>query len=75
MCQKCVDAVKQAWPNQPESDYGTLLWNATCFPAGDAEMVTEQVQKMADWTGCDLGLALALADEMTERAMADAHKK
>jgi len=69
MCEKCVAAVKKYWPNLPEEKYPELLWNATCFPFGDHEMVARQVKEMAIEAKHDLDRALAIAGAEMTKAM------
>jgi hypothetical protein len=63
MCQQCVDVVREHWPDLPESEYGTLLLGATAFPFASADVVAEQVADMAKRSGCNVGLACAIADQ------------
>ena len=69
MCQKCVDAVKKYWPNLPEDKWDSLLWGATCFPAGEPEQVEQQLQELAEQSGCDFDKAMAIANMESEKAM------
>ena len=69
MCQKCVDAIKKYWPDLPEEDWRHLLWGATPYPCGSAEDVVQAIRQMAERSGCDVGLACAIADTELERDM------
>ncbi|MCK5609331.1 hypothetical protein KAR91_46085 [Candidatus Pacearchaeota archaeon] len=76
MCQICVAAVKEYWPDLPESEYGNLLMSATCFPCGPPETTIVQVREMADKVRVagrpgDVQMALCIADEETEAAMSE----
>ena len=62
MCDVCVDAVQQHWPDLTEHEQGSLLLGATCFPFGSAKQVEEELKRLAERTGCNLRAALALAD-------------
>lgn len=67
MCQKCVDAIKEYWPNLPEERWSDLLFNCTCYPCGDGDDVAKQVKEMAEKSGQDLNKACQIAcDEMDE---------
>ena len=68
MCQACVDAIREHWPDLPEDEYGDLLYSATSYPAGDAEQVVAQIKEMAERSGRDLGVAIRLAVQDTEKA-------
>lgn len=75
MCQKCSDAVKAYWPDLPESEYKTLLMGATCFPFGTPEQTSQQLRDMAHKSGQNLDLALAIASEETEDALAQMNQQ
>ena len=62
MCQQCVDALKQYWPDLPESQWWTLLFGGTCFPFGSGEQTAAQLRELAEKSGCDMERALAIAD-------------
>jgi len=71
MCQLCVDAVRKHWPHLSDEEMHDLLWNATAFPFASGEHTAIQVEEMAVRSGGYLGVALALADEDIEKAMAE----
>ena len=68
MCQACVGAIQKYWPKLSEDEYSDLLYSATAYPAGDAEQVVAQIKEMAQRSGCNLGVAIRLAVEDTEKA-------
>jgi len=35
MCQGCVDAFEELWPELGDEERMTFLWTCTAFPAGD----------------------------------------
>jgi len=63
MCQECVDAVKEYWPELPQDQWGDLLMGATAYPYGGPEKIRTQLAEMAERSGRHLGKALALADD------------
>ena len=73
MCQQCVDACREVFPDVPDGEMGDFLIGTTCFPFGTPELVREQMQanraKMTtdDWHEC-----FAIADAEMEAAMAEA---
>lgn len=74
MCQLCVDAIKQYWPNLPESDYGDLLMGATSYPFSYGEQTALEIKEMAEESGCDLGMAMAISDTKLVAAMKNAER-
>jgi hypothetical protein len=70
MCQKCLDAVRQIWPNISDEERVTLLWGATAYPFSDPEYTARQLQEKFDQSGGNVGMALAIADMETDAAMA-----
>ncbi len=72
MCQLCLDACKKYWPDLNDEDRSTLLMGATAFPFGCGEGIAAQLKDMAEKSGCDLGKALAIADEEMDAAVAEA---
>ncbi len=63
MCQKCVDLVKQYYPELPEDDYGDLLMSATAFPFGGPETVERQLKELREKTDGTLQGAIRFACE------------
>lgn len=74
MCQRCVDVIAKYWPDLPKEQWSDLLWGATAFPAGDHELIEQQVKEMAERTNCDLQMALAIADTEMDAAMRELRK-
>lgn len=70
MCQKCVDAVRQYYPQLPEKEWGNFLMGVTCFPFGCGEQVAEQLQRTKRNTDGSVGAAYAYADTEMTMAMA-----
>ena len=69
MCQLCIDAVKQYWPDLPEEDWSTLLMGTTAYPFVSGEETARQLKEMAEASGCDLGTAMAIVNEEMRQAM------
>lgn len=69
MCQLCVDAIKEHWPDLPSDQYDKLLIDATSWPFGCGEEVAADVEEMARRSGCDLNRAINLAEEDLDKAM------
>lgn len=69
MCHLCTDAVREHWPDLPEEDWYALLMGATCFPLGSGEETARQVKEMAEKSGCNVGMACAIADAETQAGM------
>ena len=40
-----IELVKKHWPNISNEGANDILWNATCFPMGSAELVEEQIKE------------------------------
>lgn len=68
MCKRCLDAVKEIFPDVPDNEVGDFLFGCTCFPFGNPEHVRDQLvemkSKVTDWREC-----YALADAELTRAM------
>jgi len=60
MCQKCIDAVKETWPDLPEENYDDLLTGATCFPFGSSEEVRNQLIDIGKKSNYNLEFALEI---------------
>lgn len=70
MCQKCVDAVKQHYPQLSEKEYGAFLMGVTCFPFGEHEQVAEQLATMKRNTDGSVAAAYAYSDLVMDMEMA-----
>ena len=66
MCQQCVDAVREIWPNLPEENMHDLLICATAYPFADAETIKEQLKQAYAASGGNLRAAIAWADRQWE---------
>lgn len=62
MCQKCVDLVKEYFPELPEDDYGDFLMGGTGYPFGWPENGEHQLQELKKYTDGSVGQAMAFAD-------------
>lgn len=71
MCQKCVDAVQEYYPDCPQQMMGDFLFAATCFPFGTPEKVREQLANMRARGQDTWRKALAYTDEQVTQAMAN----
>ncbi len=70
-----ADALKEHWPNLSAYDCNALLWCATSYPLGRPEVVAEQVQEMAERSGCDLDKAMWLVEQdMTQEKQNEQEK-
>ena len=47
MCQKCLDSVKEHFPDLSEDEAGDLLMEFTAFPFGSHEYVDGQLAALA----------------------------
>lgn len=62
-----VELVKRHWPDIDDRLANELLWNVTCFPMGNAELVEAQIIEAYTKSKGDVGLAIAqVEDEMFE---------
>lgn len=62
-----AELVQRHWPGISAEDTTRLLWNATCFPMGDADMIEEQIKQAYVKGAGDVGQAIAMVeDEMFE---------
>jgi hypothetical protein len=75
MCQKCLDAVKAAFPEMPEAQYGDLLMGATCYPFGSPEQVAQNIAELRGAGIVTLDGALGYAARKMDEAMASAPKE
>ncbi len=69
MCEKCIAAVQEYYPDLPEDKWDDLLWGATAFPMGSPEQIEGQLAEMRDNTDGSLEGALSYADEIMRKAM------
>ena len=58
-----IELVKKHWPNISNESANELLWNATCFPMGDAEIIEAQLIEAYTKSKGDVGYAIALVEE------------
>ena len=72
MCQQCLDACRKYWPDLNDRDRSTLLMGATPYPFGCGRETAARLKDMAEKSGCDLGVALAIACEELDAAVAEA---
>jgi hypothetical protein len=62
-----VELVQKHWPNISPEDANELLWNATCFPMGDAETIELQIIQAYQKGNGNVSQAIAIVeDEMYE---------
>lgn len=62
-----VELVQRHWPGISDEDANNVLWNATCFPMGDAELVEEQIKEAYVKGNGNVAQAIAVVeDEMFE---------
>lgn len=46
MCAKCVDVVKEVFPDVPDEEIGSFLMNCTAFPFVDPEVIDKQLREL-----------------------------
>ena len=63
MCQQCLDAVHKYWPGLSDEDQHAILWSGTAYPFATPEYTAEQLRELAEKSGGNLDMALAIADE------------
>jgi hypothetical protein len=67
MCQACVDAAKEVFPEIPDDEVRGWLLACTCYPFGDGSHERKQIKALrdltADWHEC-----YAIVDRETENA-------
>ena len=78
MCQKCVDAMEQWFPDLPREYYHDFLMATTAFPFTSGEDTKRQVAEMARRSGGDHNKAMSLAcqdmeDDMREHSLTAAY--
>lgn len=76
MCQVCLDAMKEIFPEVPELERGGFLLGTTCFPFGTGEQTRAQLLELrARMTTSDYHECYAIAesdlDEEVEQAKQD----
>ena len=54
MCQECVDACKEYFPDR-EKDWGDLLMSFTAFPFGDPDKIKKQLKHLAEVGSAQVG--------------------
>jgi hypothetical protein len=59
MCQRCVDAFEELWPELTEEQRMHFLWNCTAFPVGDN--TRERLEHLLGRCGKDFVAVLALS--------------
>jgi hypothetical protein len=47
MCEKCVEACQEIFPEQ-EDEWGNMLMNFTAFPFADPERIREQLKHLKE---------------------------
>ena len=45
MCQQCVDAKADLFPDATHEQFMNILWEHTCFPFGDADQVRKHLEE------------------------------
>lgn len=60
MCQACVDAFDELWPELSDDERMVFLWNCTAFPAGNN--TRERLEHYIAKCGKDINAVLAQAD-------------
>lgn len=61
------ELVQRHWPNISAEEASELLWNATCFPMGDAETIEQQIKAAYIKGNGNVSQAIAVVeDEMYE---------
>jgi hypothetical protein len=58
-----VELVQKHWPGIDQEAANEVLWNATCFPMGDAETVEAQIVEAYNKSKGDVGLAIAQVED------------
>jgi hypothetical protein len=61
MCQKCVEAFEELWPELSNEDRMQFLCNCTAFPIGDN--TRERLEYFIDKCGKDLAAILKFNDK------------
>ena len=61
MCELCVNAVAEHFPDLPEKEYSRFLFSTTCFPFGTAEQTIKMVEDLASKSGGDIQKACDIA--------------
>jgi hypothetical protein len=69
MCQKCVDAVKEIYPDCPEEVMGDFLFSATAFPFGNGDLVRKQLLEAKSKGYSTYLEAISYANSKTSEAM------
>ena len=47
MCDECVKAKADLFPDATDEEFGEILWNYTCHPAGGYPQIREQLEEVA----------------------------
>lgn len=68
MCQQCIDAFDELWPELGDEDKMAFLWNCTAFPVGNN--TREQLVHYLEKCGKDLPAIMRLSDQEMTAAMA-----
>ena len=71
MCQACVDAAREIYPDLPEGDLGHLLMGATAFPFAGPEYIREQLIETREATDGSLNQAMGYADAEMSRVSSE----
>lgn len=72
MCQRCVEAFDELWPELSEEDRMYFLWNCTAFPIGNN--TRERLEHFLAACGKDFQAILDLNDEEFQEVLAEAAK-
>ena len=64
MCEKCIEAVEQTFPDVPKEEIGSFLMNCTAFPMGSTELIAEQLQELRNKTNNYKACYRIVEDEM-----------
>jgi hypothetical protein len=48
MCEKCLQAFKEVFPDKPEDEAFNVLVNFTSFPFGEPEQIRQQLIELRD---------------------------
>lgn len=70
MCQRCVDAFDELWPELTADERMHFLWSCTAYPVGDN--TRERLEHFLAVCGKDFGAVLKLNEEEFNAAMREA---
>lgn len=75
MCKRCIAGLNKFWSHLNEKERSDLLMNATSFPMNDGEGTYQELKEMAERSGGDLDLAIAMANDDLDKAMQHAYEQ